>query len=110
VDDPTWAGWNNLLLTYSTDCNYPDGCYTTTTNIKKYQSNISIYPNPTNNLIKIEIENHNVGFEAELYDFTGKLLETTNSTSLSLADYPTGIYLLKVAYGDRVEQVKVIKE
>jgi hypothetical protein len=73
-------------------------------------NNLSIYPNPTNNLIQIEIENYNGSFEAELYDFTGKLLETTNSTSFSLADYPTGIYLLKVAYGDRVEQLKVVKE
>ena len=44
------------------------------------------------------------------YNFTGKLLETTNNTSLSLADYPIGIYLLKVAYGDRVEQLKVVKD
>ena len=59
--------------------------------------------------IKIEIENYNGSIESELYDFTGKLLETTNHTNLSLADYPSGIYSLKVTYGDRVEEVKVIK-
>ena len=42
------------------------------------------------------------------YDLNGKLLETTNSTNLSLADYPSGVYLLKVTYGLRVEEVKVI--
>jgi hypothetical protein len=73
-------------------------------------SNFKIYPNPTNNLIQIEIENYNGRFEAELYDFTGKLLETTNNTNLSLADYPSGIYSLKLTYGDRVEEVKVIKD
>ena len=73
-------------------------------------SNLKIHPNPTNNLIQIEIENHNGSFEAELYDFTGKLLEATNSTKLSLVNYPKGIYLLKVAYGDRMEEVKVVKE
>jgi len=73
-------------------------------------SNFKIYPNPTNNLIKIEIENYNGSIESELYDFTGKLLETTNHTNLSLADYPSGIYSLKVTYGDRVEEVKVIKD
>ena len=61
-------------------------------------------------LIQIEIENYNGSIQVELYDFTGKLLETTNNTNLSLADYPTGIYLLKVAYGDRVEQLEVVKE
>jgi len=73
-------------------------------------SNFKIYPNPTNNLIKIEIENYNGSIESELYDFTGKLLETTNHTNLSLADYPSGIYSLKVTYGDKVKEVKVIKD
>jgi hypothetical protein len=94
---------------FSENCNYPAGC-NYTTNIKEYQSNLSIYPNPTNYIIQIEIENYNGNFEAELYDFTGKLLKTANNTSLSLVDYPSGIYLLKVAYGDSVEQLKVVKE
>ena len=93
---------------FSPNCNYPAGCFTN--NIEEYQSNLSIYPNPTENLIQIEIQNHNGNFEAALYDFTGKLLETTNKTAISLADYPRGIYLLKVSYGDRMEEVKVVKE
>ena len=39
-----------------------------------------------------------------------KLLETTKNTTFSLEDYPKGVYLLKVAYGDRIEEVKVVKE
>ena len=112
VDDPNWAtqNWTNIDagITFSTNCNYPVGCFISS--IEEYQSNLSIFPNPTNNLIQIEIENYNGSFEAELYDFKGKLLETTNKASLSLGDYPTGIYLLKVTYGDRVEQMKVVKE
>ena len=73
-------------------------------------SNLKILPNPTNTLIQIEIENYNGSFEAKLYDFNGKILETTNSTNLSIRDYSNGIYILKVAYGDRVEEIKVIKD
>ena len=40
----------------------------------------------------------------------GKLLETTNKTNFSLADYPSGVYSLKVTYGNKVEQLKVIKD
>ena len=69
-----------------------------------------IFPKPTNNLITIEIENYNGGFEAELYDFSGKLLETTNITNLSFADYPNGVYSLKITYGGRFEELKVIKD
>tara|TARA_B100001287_G_scaffold71518_1_gene59073 strand:+ start:4674 stop:5744 length:1071 start_codon:yes stop_codon:yes gene_type:complete len=114
VDNPVWATQNltnidNGVL-FSTNCDYPSSCFISSTNIKKYQCNLSIYPNPTNNLIQIEIENYNGSFVAELFDFTGKLIETADKTSFSLADYPTGIYLLKVAYTDRVEHLKVVKK
>ena len=49
-------------------------------------SNLKIQPNPTNTLIQIEIENYNGIIQVELYDFIGKLLETTDNTNLSLAD------------------------
>lgn len=60
--------------------------------------------------INISIENYNGDLLKELYDFTGKLLKTTNDTSLSLAEYPKGIYLLKVGYSDGVKDFKVIKD
>jgi hypothetical protein len=116
LDYPAWATANwttddeniDSFTTFSTDCNYSAGCFTSVT--EEYQSNISIYPNPTNKHIQIEIENYYGNFEAKLYDFTGKLLKTTNDTFLSLANYSSGIYLLKVAYGDRVEQLKLLRE
>ena len=118
VDNPNWAtqNWTYLTnhiddwVTFSTNCNYPAGSGCFISSIEENQSNLSIYPNPTNSLIQIEIENYNGTFEAELYDFTGKLLETTNSTKLRLVDYPRGIYSLKVSYGDIIEVVKVVKE
>ena len=77
---------------------------------KESSSNLKIHPNPTNTLIQIGIENYNGSVQVELYDFNGMLLETTNNTNLSLADYQSGVYLIKVIYGDRVEELKVIKE
>jgi hypothetical protein len=77
---------------------------------KESSSNLKIHPNPANTIIKIEIENYNGSFQAKLYDLNGKLLETNNSTNLSLDDYPSVMYLIKVTYGLRVEEVKVIKD
>ena len=91
---------------FSNNCN--NSC--SPLNIEHHINKTSIYPNPTENLIQIEIENYNGSIEAALYDFTGKLLETTNETTISLRNYSKGIYILKVAYGDRVEEVKVMKE
>ena len=46
----------------------------------------------------------------EVYDLIGNRLQTTNETTISLQDYARGIYLLIVSYGDRVQEVKVIKQ
>ena len=48
--------------------------------------------------------------QTEVYDLIGNRLQTTNETIISLRDYASGVYFLKVAYGDRVEEVKVIKD
>ena len=71
---------------------------------------INIYPNPTNENINISIDNFSGNIETEVYDLIGNRLQTTNETTISLTDYSKGIYILKVAYGDRVEEVKVIKD
>ena len=74
------------------------------------KSNFSIYPNPTKENITLNIHNFNGSIIAEVYDIIGNKLQTTNKTNIILSDYANGIYILKVAYGGRVEEVKVIKE
>ena len=74
------------------------------------QFDFSIYPNPTKEKINISINNFNGVVKSELYDIIGNILNESNESSISLANYPNGIYLLKVYYADRVEQLKVIKE
>ena len=71
---------------------------------------INLYPNPTNENITISVSNFNGNIKAEVYDLTGNRLQRSNETTISLQDYAKGIYLLKVAYGDRLQEVKVIKE
>tara|TARA_B110000483_G_scaffold203835_1_gene246361 strand:- start:175 stop:438 length:264 start_codon:yes stop_codon:yes gene_type:complete len=56
------------------------------------------------------LENFNGNIQTEVYDLIGSRLKTTNETTISLQDYARGIYLLKFAYGDRVEEVKVSRE
>ena len=71
---------------------------------------VNIYPNPTNENITISINNFNGNIQTEVYDLIGNRLQTTNETTISLQDYARGIYLLKVSYSDRVEEMKVIKD
>jgi len=115
VDDPTWAtqNWTNVDagVTFSTNCNYPLGCFNINPNsVQEIPHSISLYPNPTNENITISINNFNGNIQTQVYDLIGNRLQISNETTISLQDYARGIYLLKVAYGDRVEEVKVIKD
>ena len=74
------------------------------------KSDFTIYPNPTNENITISVNNHNGNINTEVYDIIGNRIQSTNKTNISLSDYANGIYILKVAYGDRVEELRVIKE
>jgi hypothetical protein len=73
-------------------------------------SQLKIFPNPTNENLSISLENFNGNINTEVYDLIGNRLQVTNESTISLQDYARGIYVLKVAYGDRVEEVKVIKD
>ena len=79
-------------------------------NIVEIEKNLLVYPNPTNENITISLNNFNENIQSEVYDLIGNKLQTTNETTISLRGYSKGIYILKVSYGDRVEEVKVIKE
>jgi plastocyanin len=78
--------------------------------IKQKTNFVNIRPNPTKENITISIENFNGNIQTEVYDLIGNKLQSNNETTISLQDCANGIYLLKVNYGDRVEEVKVIKE
>ena len=115
VDNPAWSNANWTIIdpnvTFSTNCNYPLGCFNINPNsVQEISHSISLYPNPTSENITISIENYNGNIQTEVYNLIGNKLQTTNKTTISLIDYSKGIYILKVAYGDRVEEVKVIKE
>ena len=71
---------------------------------------LKTYPNPVKEIINIEINNYSGNIQTEVFDLIGNKLQTTNETTISLRDYSNGIYIFKVAYCDRVEEVKVIKE
>ena len=118
VDDPAWSTTNwtaansniDTGVTFNTNCNYPLGCFYIPTIIKENISNISLFPNPTDGLINLNVKGYNGTINTQVYDLSGRLLQTTNNTTISLKDYANGIYIFKVEYGDRVEELKVVKD
>ena len=45
-----------------------------------------------------------------MYDYADNYLKSTSRSTIDLYDCPSGIYLLKVAYGDKTEELRVVKE
>ena len=110
VDDLVWSttNWTNIDVqsSFSTNCN--NLC--SLTSIQENTINISIFPNPTNDLITLEIEGYNGPFDVEVYDLNRRLLETTKSRTISLKKYSKGIYVFRVSYGDRTQELRVLRD
>lgn len=77
--------------------------------------NVKIYPNPTKNLLTIDMGNTSFkNTHLQVTDLLGKTLYqqniTATKTSLSLANYSRGIYLVKINSQSGGKVYKVIKE
>jgi len=64
------------------------------------KDNISIYPNPTTNIITVSLMNYEIK-SIEIYNVLGEKVgftsfNGTSETNLDLSIYPSGIYLLKI--------------
>ena len=70
---------------------------------------VKVYPNPTNGGFKIEIDGYNGGFEAEIFDITGRSLNRSNGLNMSLENYPNGLYFLRVYYDNKFQDIRLIK-
>jgi len=76
--------------------------------------NLSAYPNPTTNYLMLQIDNFDKDLSYQLYDMSGKLLESNtvvaNSTTIKLEQYATATYFLKVTQNNSlVKTFKIIK-
>lgn len=123
--------WTPSVSTASTASNLQNGCYTvtvrdanacesrtfvcieTTTGLEERSGNnaIKIFPNPVRDQLIIEISE---SFEFEFFSATGQLLRTgiggAGTSAVSVDDFATGIYLLKLKINQKEIFKKVIIE
>lgn len=82
------------------------------TNTFKQNSTISIFPNPTTNILNLKTDSNLINSEYTIHDQSGKIIKTdkitAESTIIQLNNLPNGIYLLKV--GKTMQTFKVIKQ
>ena len=94
------------------NCIDTSACYKTL-NVGFYNNDLKelkIHPNPTNENFTVSIENFNGNIQTEVYDLIGNRLQISNENTLSLQYYARGIYLVRITYGNKTEEIKVIKE
>ena len=77
----------------------------------KETGQINVFPNPVEDRLEIVLPE---AMQAELMDFSGKLLSKKNlqtgNNEMSMAQYSAGAYLLRLSSPQKVHTVKVVKE
>jgi hypothetical protein len=70
------------------------------------QNNITLFPNPVKDILKIELTEKNLPASYLIYDIQGRLLqaglERNSSFSLDMSSYQTGLYCLVIRIDNQV--------
>lgn len=85
--------------------------------VKTEDNELTMYPNPTNSTVTINLPTHNQQKEVRinLYDVHGRLLEVptvarAENVELDLSNLPTGMYFGQVVIGEQRTSFKVVRE
>lgn len=76
--------------------------------------NLSVYPNPTNDILNLEIEEDLIPIAIgtiKLFDLTGKMIQTFNpeNKQLDVSVLTKGVYFLEVANAEKRSVIKILK-
>jgi hypothetical protein len=85
---------------------------TITTGINEQMSKetLTVYPNPTNGFVNVQLPVLNENFEIDIYSIIGeKLLSINNTKSIDISYFPLGIYFLIVKQNHLTRTTKIIK-
>ncbi len=78
--------------------------------------NMVVYPNPTTNLLMLEVKNYGLeNLEYQLFDLNGRLIAdekiSAETTTISMEQYPSAVYLLKVVNNNKeIKTFKILKK
>lgn len=77
------------------------------------EQRVTVYPNPTNNWIKLQFEMNLSNCQYKIVTSSGHLLDkgvfTGNGKILDFSNYPAGVYLLVLTIEGETETWKIIK-
>ena len=93
------------------------GCALSVPEVSKVTDNISMYPNPANEQVNIEISNIAKDAAISITDISGKMIaqktfspkNNTIIANFDIRSYPAGIYLVNVQNGALIKTMKLTK-
>ena len=110
---PVLNGNYAVIITMGS-CSDTSICSSFTTGISANElTQFSVYPNPTNRMVNVHLENSNVNGSLEVFNATGQLVSTIQITSTNmLIELPeaAGIYLIRVTVDGKFSTSKVVKQ
>jgi hypothetical protein len=90
------------------------GGTTTGTRLKVNQSdNVNIFPNPTKNLLQIDMNDGGGSYQLILQNMVGQTVQTSNfsgDTQIDVSAYPAGQYIIQIIQDDAITVKKFVKE
>ena len=95
VNGPYWVVVSDADTCYSDTATF-DVTFVSGTGIKTINNILSIYPNPTNDLINIDVKGDNQYILTNVYDIFGKKLLTTKNNIISLQNFEDGVYIFEI--------------
>jgi D-alanyl-D-alanine carboxypeptidase len=73
------------------------------------EKHITVYPNPTNGLVHIEIPNQTIQ-SIKVYDLQGQLVKETTESQFALTNFANGMYLIKAQTANGFFVCRLIKQ
>ena len=76
----------------------------------KSERKIIIYPNPTDDIVNVKLDNDEKVEHIEVLDITGKKVLESKNSSISIKRLSAGIFFIKVKTNTKIYSSKVIKK
>lgn len=105
-------GDENIIIDTATHQPHYNNCVTKNVSIRNTSIDnlVRLYPNPTNNIINIVLQNKSP-YSIEIYNILGeKMVSENNLESLNIIEWTNGIYFVKVSQGNKLFIEKIVKE
>jgi 2',3'-cyclic-nucleotide 2'-phosphodiesterase (5'-nucleotidase family) len=93
---------------------YNANCVTLTTGINQISAEhfgINVFPNPTDNILTIQINSTTENFTVEVFNTLGeKVFNSTNNKSIDVSSFSQGMYFINVQQGNKKLIAKFMKQ